>query len=306
MLDKWAFCLRRARGDVKAARCVDRCNFMLGIEWPLKMSREVFSSCTRPQNNINLETEWYHGFLIESINSPSYWDNSWRQEEGSAHFPCFDCGLDACWPCFAPWQPSRLNLTEWINQMHVIEAVWREIKKESTFMSCQIPFKSSANSSGDAFILFGVSGVCNTNVRSLGDVGIRISSRLRFVASFSWLWLFFECLSLVSEDVRFGDLSTDKWLSNDSFLLSFRSNTRSLSWSMLLGNRRWLDEITESPDVGTGLDTVRWCVGRGRELLVWFLRDFVTRLKKPLPRELVESSEQFDFFRLKLYDKKFS
>jgi hypothetical protein len=39
-------------------------------------------------------------------------------------------------------------------------------------------------------------------------------------------------------------------------------------------------------------------MGTGSEPVLLFLRDFATRLKKPLPRELVESREQFDFFTL--------
>lgn len=91
------------------------------------------------------------------------------------------------------------------------------------------PLRSSASSSGVAVMFLGVSG----------DVGIRISSRLRFMTSFSLLKFFFECLSLVSDDVRFGDFSTDKWLSSDNFLLSClnvsRSDVSRARWSTLLG-----------------------------------------------------------------------
>lgn len=47
---------------------------------------------------------------------------------------------------------------------------------------------------------------------------------------------------------------------------------------------------------GTGLETVLWCDGTGRFPLLF--RDLPTRLKNPLPREPVESSEQFDFLTL--------
>lgn len=47
---------------------------------------------------------------------------------------------------------------------------------------------------------------------------------------------------------------------------------------------------------GTGLETVRWCMGTGSEPPL--LRAFATRLKNPLPREPVESREVFDFFTL--------
>lgn len=167
------------------------------------------------------------------------------------------------------------------------------------------PFSSSARSSGDAVMFFGVSGVFRTNLLSNVVVGIRISSKLRFAVSFSLLKFFFECLSLVSDDVLFGDFSTDKWLSSDNFLLSSLKESRSVvsmtRWSTLLGYRLWLigrvsgDVVSMS---GTGLDTVLWCIGTGSDPPLF--RAFDTRLKNPLPREPVESSEQFDFFTLKM------
>lgn len=72
------------------------------------------------------------------------------------------------------------------------------------------PLSSSARSSGDAVMFFGVSGVLRMKALSGGEVGIRISSKLRFAASFSLCKFFFECLSLVSDDVRFGAFSTDR------------------------------------------------------------------------------------------------
>lgn len=72
------------------------------------------------------------------------------------------------------------------------------------------PLRSSASSSGVAVMLFGVSGVFKMKLLAPGDVGIRISSKLRLALSLQ-LKLFLECLSLESDDVRLGcDLSTDR------------------------------------------------------------------------------------------------